>query len=390
MMPTPPAPLIPPTASCASRLAAPALALLAVLAGCGPEQARGPAVQVSIEKGTAVVFPPDSPQLGAIQSETATPRRESVSRFTGRMVWDEDRTVRVFSPFAGRVESIAVRAGDPVKAGQPLAVLAAPEFGQAQSEARRAEQDFLLAQKSLARVDELHGAGVAPAKDLQAAQADLARAAAERERTAARLRLYGAGPGVDQRFVLRAPVSGVVVERNLNPGQELRPDQATPGNGLFVVSDPTRLWFLLDVSEADIGSVAQGQEVQLGATVLGEQRVAGRILQVQDLVDTQTRTVKVRGTVANAERRLKAEMFVTAELRLANAAGLVVPERAVYLRGERYFAFVDAGAGRYVRRTVRLGPAQDGLQVVLGGIGAGEKVVTDGNLLLERLLAAKD
>ena len=151
-----------------------ALVALAVLAGCGPQQAREPAVQVTVEKGAAVVFPSGSPQLASIQSTPAMPRRESVSRFTGRMVWDEDRTVRVFSPFAGRVESIAVRAGDTVKAGQPLAVLAAPEFGQAQSEARRAEQDFLLAQKSLARVEELHGAGVAPAKDLQVAQSDLA------------------------------------------------------------------------------------------------------------------------------------------------------------------------------------------------------------------------
>ena len=371
--------------------------VLLLLAACSEQQAREPAPQVKVEKGNAVVFPANSPQAASVVSVVAEARKESVLRFNGRLVWDEDRTVRVFSPLAGRVVSIAVRAGDQVKAGQPLAVLASADLGQAQSDARRTEQDHLLAQKNLARVEELAGAGVAPDKELQAARAEVERSAAERARAAARLGLYGAGTGVDQRLQVRAPIGGLVVERNLNPGQEVRPDGppapgASPasGGGLFVISDPTKLWFLLDASEADLASVAPGAEVAIGATSLGNERLPGRIVHVADLVDPQTRTVKVRGTIDNAARRLKAEMFINAELRVPSAAGVTVPAQAVYLRGERYFAFVDAGDGRFVRRTVRLGPSIDGRQVVLEGLGAGEKVVTDGNLLLERLLAEKD
>src|SRR2546421_12252077 len=110
-----------------------------------------------------------------------------------------------------------------VRQGQELALLAAPELGVAQSEARKAEQDFALSQKSLARVQELFNAGVAPAKDLQAAQADVARTAAERQRTQAKLKLYGTTDTVDQTLALKTPIAGVVVERNLNPGQEIRP-----------------------------------------------------------------------------------------------------------------------------------------------------------------------
>jgi len=180
------------------------------------------------------------------------------------------------------------------------------------------------------------------------------------------------------------------VERNLNPGQEIRPDAPAPVGGLFVVSDPTHLWFLLDVGEAEVGNIAASVDVQVGATVLGDDRVTGKILHVADLVDPQTRTVKVRGALDNASRRLKAEMFIHAELRLPTAKGVVVPAKAVYLRGERYFAFVETEPRRYARRTLKLGPAYDGLQVVFEGIAEHEKVVTDGNLLLERLLAEKD
>src|SRR5439155_14359942 len=100
--------------------------------------------------------------------------------------------------------------------------------------------------------------------------------------------------------------------------------------------------------------------------------------------------VKVRGAVDNADERLKAEMFTVAELRVPAPGGYLVPSRAIYLRGEQYFVFVDEGHGRYARHAIVPGPISDGYQTVLGGIAASDKVVVDGNLLLERLLASKD
>jgi cobalt-zinc-cadmium efflux system membrane fusion protein len=369
------------------------IACASVAAGCSRDGADKGVAPPRVDKD-AVIFEAASPQVAVLQTASVERQREAVVRFNGRVVWNEDRTVRVFSPFAGRVVSISARAGDRIKAGQTLAVLAAPELGMAQSEARKADQDYALAKKNYARIEELHAAGVSPAKDLQAAQAEVARTAAERSRTLARLKLYGKDPGteelqVDQQLALRAPIGGVVVERNLNPGQELRPD--TQGDkALFVVSDPSKLWFVLDVAEKDLGAVKPGLEVQLGASSLGEQRVPGHILYVADLVDPQTRTVKVRGAVDNADQRLKAEMFITAELRMSAAKGLLVPSRAIYLRGEQNFVFVDAGGGRYVRKAVRLGPASNGHQLVLAGLEPTDKVVVDGSLLLEKILASKD
>ena len=366
-----------------------ALALGLCLAGCSEPNGKEASTQPTVQDHSVIIFPPRSPQLAQIQSQPVQPRTETTLRFNGRLVWNEERTVRVFPPFAGRVVSIAVRPGDRVRKEQTLAVLAAPELGAAQAEARRAEQDHALAQKNLKRVEELFAGGVAPQKDLQQAQADVARAAAERSRTQAKLKLYGKTTAVDQQLALRSPVEGVVVERNLNPGQELRPD--TMGDkALFVVSDPTRLWFMLDVSEKDIGSIKAGDEVKISATSLGDDTVTGRIAHVADLVDPQTRTVKVRGTVQGADERLKAEMYVVARLQVPASSGFLVPARAVYLRGEQYFVFVDQGGGRFARRAVRPGPLADAQQVILEGVAATDRVVVDGTLLLERLLAARD
>jgi cobalt-zinc-cadmium efflux system membrane fusion protein len=263
----------------------PVYALVVLLAACS-QPSEKPPPPPRVEKDT-VIFEPTSPQTASIVSVGVEPRRETVTRFSGRLIWNEERTARIFTPFAGKVISIAVRPGDTVTQSQELAILASPELGSAQAEARKAEQDYQLAQKNLARVQELQAAGVAPAKDLQAAQAEEARTASERARTQARLKMYGTGAkDVDQRYVLRSPVSGVVVERSLNPGQELRPDAAPPG-GLFVVSDPAQLWFVLDVSETSLGAIRPGLEVALATSALGEDRVSGRITHVADVVDPQ-------------------------------------------------------------------------------------------------------
>ena len=360
---------------------------LAALCSCGGKPGRE-APHASVLGEDAVAFPAGSPQLAQIATAPVQPRTEMTARFNGRLVWNEDRTVRVFAPFGGRVMSIVVRPGDRVKAGDTLAVLAAPELGAAQAEARKAEQDYALADKNFARVRELYDAGVAAAKDFQAAQADLARTEAERQRTREKLKLYGKTESVDQTFRLKSPIGGVVVERNLNPGQEVRADSQGE-RGLFVVSDPSRLWFLLDVAEKDIGLVKPGAQVALSTTSLGEARVAGRIAHVAEQVDPQTRTVKVRGSVDAADTRLKAEMYVVAELRLPVETGFVVSASAVFLRGDRHYLFVDAGGGRFERRAVEVGPLTGEGQVVLRGVKAQDRVVSDGGLLLENLLENK-
>jgi cobalt-zinc-cadmium efflux system membrane fusion protein len=369
------------------RLALATLVLALFVAACAEQKPPEEPMQLAKVSGNTVAFPKGSRQLASIVTVEVKPRGEAITRLNGRIIWDEDRTVRVFPPLAGRVLSISARPGDAVRAGQTLAVVSAPELGQTQAEARKAEQDRSLAQKNLARIQELHQAGVSPAKDLQSAQADLARSESELARTVARLGAYGAQAGtVNQQFALRSSLGGVVVERNLNPGQELRPEQPSE-RAPFVVSDPTRLWFVLDVAEGDVGILKPGEPVTLRSQLLGEGTATGRVTHVADSVDPQSRTVKVRGTVENKDRRLKAEMYVTAEVRTGAAPGMVVPAKAVYLRGDRNFVFIETAPGAFTRKAVTIGQAYDGVQVILSGIKPEDKVVVDGALLLQRILA---
>ena len=373
----------------AARSAVIAALALAFAAGCGDNGRRADPATPSVE-GTKVVFAPDSKQLGALgTAEVATPTAGLI-RLPGRLVWDEERTVRLFPPFAGRVAKILAKPGDAVKAGQPLAQIASPDFGQVQSDARKSATDLALAEKNLARVRELVANDVAAKKELQTAEAEYARVRAEHARTQERLRLYGGGEAVDSSLSLRSPIAGTVVERNINPGQELRPD-AMAGNAppLFVVTDPTRLWLQLDATERELGLVKPGMTVQVATAAFPGETFEARIDAVADFIDPQTRTIRVRGSLANSERRLKGEMFVNAEFNVPPRTGVAVPAKAVFLSGAKHFVFVEEGPGKFVRVEVKPETEAGGVVIVAQGLALGQKVVIDGALFLQQLLQSK-
>jgi cobalt-zinc-cadmium efflux system membrane fusion protein len=370
-----------------SRLAA---ALLLALALVSCKEATEPrAVQPPVMEGERVRFAADSPQRAVLHSEPITEEHSETMRLPARIVWDETRTVRIVAPLAGRIERLLVQPGEPINAGAALAVMASPELGQAQADAHRAEADFGLAEKNLARATDLHEHGIVAQKEVQIAQAERDRAAAERSRTEQRLKLYGGSGKVDQQFTLRSPISGVVVERNANAGQEVRPDQAAPGTpALFVVSDPTHLWVQVDAPESALGALRRGKVLRLTSAALGDKPLQARIELVSDAFDPQSRTVRVRASVDNHERTLKAEMFVTVELDVDQGKFMRVPSTAVLLRGETQYVFVDEGDGSYRRQQVRAEETSLGNMRVRSGLNPSERVVTEGGLLLMQLFGS--
>jgi cobalt-zinc-cadmium efflux system membrane fusion protein len=369
------------------------LALVAVACGggAGPDETPAPTVE-----GDRVTIAPGAPQLEALRSEAARPRSAAVRRYSGRLAWDDDVTVRVYAPVGGRVLEVKAAVGDHIASGQILAVISSPDYGQAQADARAADGALELAQRTLVRVRDLYEHGAGPKKDVDAAEEDLARARAEQQRTQARLRLYGGVDAtVDELLRLRSPIGGTVAERSLAVGQEVRPDQMLAsetqvGRPLFVITDPTRLWVWLDVSEVDLATLKLGEVFGLSTAAYPGRHFAGRVDLVGASLDPATRTVKVRGSVANPDVALKAEMYVTAEVTDVGGppAGVEVPAKALFLDGDSRWVFVEEAPGRFRRQAVRVGPEREGWIAVTEGLTASDRVVTEGSLLLQQVLDA--
>jgi cobalt-zinc-cadmium efflux system membrane fusion protein len=352
------------------------LAVILALAACGNEPEPAKVAAVQIEGDRAILSEPDKADF--LKSAVVERDQGSTLRLPGRLVWNEDHTVRIVPQVGGRIQKINVEIGSEINVGQILATLSSPDFGQAQADARKAQADQQLAKQALERQRELHAAGVVADKDWQQTQAEAVRAQAEADR--ASRRLAGLGGASDGSYTLRSPLAGIVVERNLNPGLEFRPEQSS--DPLFVVTDPTSLWLQLDAGEADLAALKAGEKISLQVKQYPNERFAGVIRHIGDFVDPTTRTVRVRGEVPNPDRRLKGGMFATALIDLPPTQALLVPVAAGFLVGEQRYLFVEEATGRYILRAIQAGPERDGRIEILSGIGEGEKVVIEGNLHL--------
>jgi len=158
---------------------------------------------------------------------------------------------------------------------------------------------------------------------------------------------------------------------------------------LFVISEPGRLWLFLDVTEADVASLHAGQAVLIRARGLPDRLFNGRVEVIGEGLEAATRTIKVRCAVDNPEKLLRAEMYVSADV--ASAASVVdVPTKAVFLKNNEHYVFVETAPGRFQRRAVKLGLERNGRSIVADGLSAGQRVVTNGALLLQAMLEGAD
>lgn len=361
------------------------LLALVILAGC-TEAPPPPAAEVRpIIQGAQLRFPAGHPQLSLLKSTAAVQATTLAVDLPARLVWNEERTQRIYAPFAGRVTQIRVDLGQSVNKGTSLVSVSSPEFGAAQADAAKAMTDAQVTHKALARQKELFEAGIAARKDLEMADADAARAQAEADRANARTRLYGGSLQVNQQLTLLSELNGVVVERNVNPGQELRSEQSGPGMpALFVVTDPSQLWVQIDAKEADVGTLKPGVSFDLLVQALPGQVFKGKVVAAADFIDPNTRTIKIRGAIANPERLLKAEMLGTARIQRQLGQGVVVPASGVFLRGSQHRVYVETAPGTYEVREVALTYEGAKESVVSSGLSVGDKVVTENGLLLAR------
>jgi cobalt-zinc-cadmium efflux system membrane fusion protein len=343
----------------------------------------------------APAAPSAVPPAAAVTTVTPEYRtRATTLQTTGKVQFNEDALVRVHAPVTGRVIEVLARPGDVVEPGARLLVLDSPDLGSAKSDYAKAtaEADRTAAAIMLAR--ELFEVKAVAQKEVRDAENDDRKALAERERAASRLRTLGVAddklPDIGRRadvstaIVVTAARSGVIVERNASAGQVVAYGQSDAPLNLFVIADLSSMWVLADVYEPDVLRVHVGQGVFVTPPCCPEARYAGRVVNVADAVDKETRTLKVRAVVPNRGRSLKAEMFVKVVLDTGAVKALVIPQSAVHREGGRAYVLVVRGEGDYERRPVTLGADLDGAVEVRDGLTVAERVVAQGSILLKK------
>lgn len=335
-------------------------------------------------------FAADAPQLLFLQIQPVAVFPEPlVEALNARISYDDNHTARVFSPLAGRVVKISAESGNQVKAGDPLLVLDSPDFAVAEADAAKASADQLRKKESWERARQLYEIKGIARKDVEAAEADWHQAEAEAQRARARMKNLNTTSSTTQgQFVLRAPISGVITERQVSAGSEVRPDAASP---LFVITDPRHLWVQVDLPERQLDKIKLGNAVAIEVDAYPETTFMGKVVVIGGALDPVSRRIQVRCEVDNPALKLKPEMFARVTPVASKKAGLPrVPNTALVTQGLYSFIFVEQSPGVLQRRRVTLDMQGSQNTYISEGLRAGERVVSSGALLLNSELAGNE
>jgi cobalt-zinc-cadmium efflux system membrane fusion protein len=362
----------------------------ALLAACWQPEAPG-----TSKAGTPPVHPatngPAELQSRIETSVVAAGPVHAVLTLAGKVAYGEDRYSKISSPVQGRVLEVRARLGDRVKAGDILLVVDSPDIAQAYSDFIREHSELSYATRSFHLAKDLYKTKAFPLKDLKQAENDLVKAQAEFRRAKERLLSLRIPAGelnkpvskqhITSRFELRSPLTGTVVERTVTPGQSVGGDS---GQVLFTVADLERLQVVADVYERDLAVVHQGQGATVTVEAYPDLTFPAGVAAIGDIVDPNTRTIKVWAWVNNDHRKLKPEMFARLHLNLGEGESFIaVPKEAVLVVDGNEYVYVVESEGRYAKRPVKVSPASGELVRVLEGLTIGDLVVTKGAVLLK-------
>lgn len=325
-----------------------------------------------------------------------------------RVAFNTEAMAHVGSVVSGRVTDIKVRQGDRVKKGDVLIEVESPELGRAQSEYLQKQTEAEVAAAAVGPAkdaydrakklfDESQGIALSEVQkrevEYRAAVGTKATSQAGFEASENGLHLLGFSQDdvtklrdtkeINAHFVIRAPIDGQVVQREVTLGELVSPDKEQ----LLVIADTTNYWVLADVPEARLSQIDVGSRAELQLSSLVGERIAGEVSLVSAEIDPTTRAARVRIVVENTGNKLKPGMFARAMLFASDAADsvLALPEEAVQtVEGEpSVFVPVEGEENTFARREVSVGKAMNGYVPVLSGLKEGESVVTSGSFILK-------
>lgn len=318
----------------------------------------------------AVVISPDKVQKLGVRTEAATVRElDRVVRAAGRIEIDERRVHAVAPKFEGWVEKLHVNVtGQAVSRGQPLFEVYSPELVSAQRE-------YAIAAQGVASLRDA-------SPEAQASMRQLAESSLVRLRNwdipEAQIQALAKSGEARRTLTLRAPVSGIVLEKKALSGMRFM-----PGESLYQIADLSSVWVVADVFEQDIARVTVGAPATITLGAFPGETFSGKVSHVYPTLDPQTRTVPVRVELANPGLRLKPAMYAQMELAAGGKKALAVPLSAVIDSGTREIVLVQVGEGRFAPREVKLGARGDTYVEVLDGVREGEPVVVAANFLID-------
>jgi len=283
--------------------------------------------------------------------------------------------------FDGRITESHIKLGQKVNAGTPLFEMYSADFSETVKDYFQSLQTKKVKESNFRRQKDLVQNGVGVAKELEEAETDYEVALKEYENAVANLKMLHINPNeisMGQALKVVSPIAGEVVQTQIVIGQYVKND-AEP---LAIVAELSKIWVVAQVKEKDINAINEEDQVVIRADANPEQLIPGTISHISELLDEETRSVRVLIECDNKDRRLKPGMFANVHFINSPRESIVIPSSALLQNEEKSYIFVQEGKGMFVKHPVEAVTANTQEVLITGGLKAGDRFVSEGGIYL--------
>lgn len=289
---------------------------------------------------------------------------------------------QIAPPFAGRITKSFVKLGQQVTKGTPIFELSSSDYYAAQQEYLANIQELKNADINLKRQQDLYKNGVGVKRELEEAETDYKIKKLAVDNATATLNVYNVNPlkmKMGEALVITSPITGKVITNDLIIGQYLKEDSEP----LVTVAELSKVWVAAQVKEKDLSILNDLDEVELYTEAYSNLPFTGKIVNVGQVVNEETRSVEILIEVANTNNNLKPGMYISVKLKDTGKNTIVVPAKAVFQQNDSQFVYLQVGLNQYKKQNVTtISTSDPNKTAILKGLNITDKVIIDGGIYL--------
>ena len=294
----------------------------------------------------------------------------------GRITTDKSKMVEIFPIVGGTAIQVNAELGDYKNKGDVLAVIRSGEVAEYNRQMIDAQSNVLVAEKKLTVQQDMFNSKLISEKELIEAQQELDKSNAELNRVKEVFKIYHLSKNAE--YVIKTPISGFVIEKNLNMDMTIRSDDP---DHLFTIAEIDKVWVMAQVFESDISKVKVGMDAEVTTLSYPEKKFKGKVDKIFNILDPDTKTMSVRITLDNADYMLKPEMIANVKLRLEeNDQSPAIPASSVIFDKNKYFVMVYHDRKNIETREINLYKSTDDFAYILTGLKPGEIIISKNQL----------
>lgn len=298
--------------------------------------------------------------------------------FYGKITPDNNKMIEIFPVVGGNVTKVYVELGDYVHKGDLLATIRSTEVAGFEKELDDAKNDVIVAKNNLKIAQELFEGKLSAEREVIEAKSQLDKAESQLHRIEETYKIYNIKGGAV--FEVRSPLSGFIVQKKINQDMLLRNDRS---DNIFDIAEIDNVWAIANVNESDINQVKLGIDAAVSTLSYPDKKFYGKVDKIFNIIDPETKAMKVRIKLTNTDYLLKPEMRATIKLSYTeNTSMISIPSQSVIFDKSKNYVMVFKDRNNIETRQVEVFRQVGNITFIKNGLNEGEKVITENQLLI--------